>query len=134
VFVHGLRGHPQHTWEAVNPDEDADEDNKKIFWPKILLPNTIKECRIFSYGYPTDFVTFYPVVTPGSISRMSIDNHSTSLMLKLGNVRREDNTVRCSDVQLLKNRNINMNLEVNSPDHLCCPLPWRSCHRKWASK
>lgn len=93
IFVHGLRGNPQHTWEAVNPDEDADEDNKKIFWPKALLPNTIKECRIFSYGYPTDFVTFYPVVPAGTISRMSIDNHSTSLMLKLGNVRREDNTV-----------------------------------------
>jgi len=77
----------------VNPDPDADEADKVIFWPKALLPNTIKECRIFSYGYPTDFATFYPIVNPRSISHMSIDNHSTSLMLKLGNVRREDGTV-----------------------------------------
>ncbi|KAH9206212.1 SesB protein [Leptodontidium sp. 2 PMI_412] len=94
VFVHGLRGHPQYTWETVNPDPDAEEADKVVFWPKALLPGTIKDCRIFSYGYPTDFATFYPIITPGSISHMSIDNHSTSLMHKLGNVRQHGTATR----------------------------------------
>jgi len=64
-----------------------------IFWPKELLPETIKESRIFSFGYPTDFATFYPIVTPESIAHTTIDNHSSSLILKLDNVRRETNTV-----------------------------------------
>ncbi|KAH6662740.1 SesB protein [Halenospora varia] len=92
VFVHGLRGHPQKTWEGVNPDPDVEEEDKVVFWPRALLRNTIKECRIFTYGYPTDFATFYPIITPQSISHMSIDNHSTLLIHKLGNVRGEDGT------------------------------------------
>ncbi|RDL34716.1 uncharacterized protein BP5553_07844 [Venustampulla echinocandica] len=57
-----------------------------------LLPETIKESRIFSFGYPTDFATFYPIVTPESIAHTTIDNHSSSLILKLANERRETNT------------------------------------------
>ncbi|EPE35217.1 alpha/beta-Hydrolase [Glarea lozoyensis ATCC 20868] len=88
VFVHGLRGHPKSTWEMLDPTDPTES----IFWPKDLLPETIKASRIFSFGYPTDFATFYPIVTPESIAHTTIDNHSSSLILKLANERRDTNT------------------------------------------
>ncbi|KAI9726410.1 MAG: hypothetical protein M1834_009038 [Cirrosporium novae-zelandiae] len=87
VFVHGLRGHPKTTWEGVDPG-----DGERIYWPKDLLPNIVPESRIFSFGYPTDFATFYPIVTPELIAHTTIDKNSTSLILKLGNRRRETHT------------------------------------------
>ncbi|KAL5403903.1 hypothetical protein PMIN03_009532 [Paraphaeosphaeria minitans] len=52
IFVHGLRGNPQDTWAACDADGD------RVYWPKELLPATIPESRIFSFGYPTEFATF----------------------------------------------------------------------------
>ncbi|KAF2265052.1 SesB protein [Lojkania enalia] len=87
VFVHGLRGHPRKTWEAQDP-ENPDE---LVFWPQDLLPETIKNSRIFSFGYATQFVTFYGINTE-PINHTSIDHHSASLILKFGNVRRDTQT------------------------------------------
>ncbi|KAF1967385.1 hypothetical protein BU23DRAFT_573272 [Bimuria novae-zelandiae CBS 107.79] len=67
VFVHGLRGDPQKTWEACDADGD------RVFWPKELLPSTIPESRIFSFGYPTEFATFYPVIKADAVAHTNID-------------------------------------------------------------
>ncbi|MCJ1401112.1 hypothetical protein MMC11_004324 [Xylographa trunciseda] len=46
VLVHGLEGHPEHTWTSPN----------KVFWPKDLLPSYIDEqrIRVLVYGYSAD--------------------------------------------------------------------------------
>ena len=82
-------GHPKKTWGAVDPSDPTE----LVYWPKELLPTTVKESRIFAFGYFTDFSTFYPIVTPDSIAHTTIDNNSTSLILKLGDRRRETHTV-----------------------------------------
>ncbi|KAF4625704.1 hypothetical protein G7Y89_g12459 [Cudoniella acicularis] len=87
VFVHGLMGHPRDTWEAVNPSDPSE----MIYWPKELLPITVPESRVFAFGYPTGFATFYPIITD-PIAHMTIDNDSTSLIVKLGTIRRETHT------------------------------------------
>ncbi|KAF9732054.1 hypothetical protein PMIN02_004136 [Paraphaeosphaeria minitans] len=86
IFVHGLRGNPQDTWAACDADGD------RVYWPKELLPATIPESRIFSFGYPTEFATFYPVIKADAVTHTNIDDNSTALLVKLGNRRRETST------------------------------------------
>jgi hypothetical protein len=86
VFVHGLRGHPRTSWEAFNKYGD------RVFWPKDLLPTTIPQCRIFSFGYLTNVAAFYPSKKGDVIAHTGMDDNSNSLMVKLGNRRRETNT------------------------------------------
>lgn len=64
-----------------------------MYWPKELLPATIPESRIFSFGYPTEFATFYPVMKSDTVTHTNIDDNSTALLVKLGNRRQETSTV-----------------------------------------
>ncbi|KAK4150281.1 putative kinesin light chain [Chaetomidium leptoderma] len=81
VFVHGLGGHPRHTWEesattpgrrdfikrffrtkSLPPTAGAQANNAssaasaspKVFWPNDYLANDIPEARIWTYGYNAD--------------------------------------------------------------------------------
>lgn len=81
-------GHPRNTWEAVN----LSDPSEMIYWPKELLPITVPESRVFAFGYPTGFATFYPIVTD-PIAHTTIDNNAASLVVKLGTIRRETHTV-----------------------------------------
>lgn len=91
VFVHGLRGHLRNTWGA----HDEQEPHEPVFWPETLLPMSVKESRILTFGYPTEFVTFFCINTE-PISHTSIDHHSASLISALGNFRRKTHTVSTS--------------------------------------
>ena len=44
VFVHGIFGHPKHTWTC---------DDTDVFWPAELLPPILEDngTRILTYGY-----------------------------------------------------------------------------------
>ena len=75
VFVHGFTGHPERTWthkEGVHDDqaEHGQETReppskrpkflspmtrlqKPIYWPRDLLPATIPNARVLTYGYDT---------------------------------------------------------------------------------
>ncbi|KLU85305.1 hypothetical protein MAPG_04333 [Magnaporthiopsis poae ATCC 64411] len=74
VFVHGFTGHPYHTWrktgvQGLQADVgDVAEPPRKlqrllhrstareshsVYWPTDLLPNTISDARIMTYGYDT---------------------------------------------------------------------------------
>lgn len=110
IFVHGLRGHPRHTW-ATEPSPQKEDVGKaksasrflnwrshkksessarvetepvesapvNIYRPQDLLPQTIKNARISTYGYDADVV--------GSLfkgaSKNNITQHGQDLMLKL---------------------------------------------------
>lgn len=74
VFVHGFTGHPYLTWRKTGVQsfqadvEDVAEPPRKfprlphrstarerhsVYWPTDLLPNTIPDARIMTYGYDT---------------------------------------------------------------------------------
>lgn len=76
VFVHGLNGHPEHTWTS---------EKSKIFWPHKLLPDLLEEqnARILVYGYDADVTSF----TDG-VGRDKIHNHAEHLVAVLAANRR----------------------------------------------
>ncbi|KAL8405709.1 hypothetical protein RB596_004537 [Gaeumannomyces avenae] len=74
VFVHGFTGHPYLTWRKcgvqgaqVDAEDGAEPPRKlarflqrssaretsSVYWPTDLLPNTIPDARIMTYGYDT---------------------------------------------------------------------------------
>ncbi|RYP65927.1 hypothetical protein DL771_008057 [Monosporascus sp. 5C6A] len=85
IFVHGLRGHPKHTWGGVDeqsktqtvlrstsreffsrlgrrhktPESNKTETSSSLrspFWPKEFLADDIPEARIWTYGYNADVI------------------------------------------------------------------------------
>jgi hypothetical protein len=108
IFVHGLGGHPQRTWETKREEypKDAEEtpkDKKKrtfiksifaknpnvaaskvtkndlVFWPRDLLPAEIPNARILTYGYNAD--TYSGLFQPGN--KNSILQHGDDFSVKL---------------------------------------------------
>lgn len=71
VFVHGLNGHPHHTWATHKPE---------AFWPADLLPSALEEqhVRILTYGYDANVGVF----TDGA-SKDKIHNHAEHLASRL---------------------------------------------------
>ena len=71
VFVHGLNGHPYHTWATHKPE---------TFWPADLLPSALEEqhVRILTYGYDANVGVF----TDGA-SKDKIHNHAEHLASRL---------------------------------------------------
>ncbi|QSZ31178.1 hypothetical protein DSL72_000741 [Monilinia vaccinii-corymbosi] len=84
VLVHGLNGHPQHTWTAKNG----------VFWPTTLLPVTLSskdpaksaKVRILVYGYNADVVAF----GEKSASHDRIHEHAQSLVSSLALERKSE--------------------------------------------
>ncbi|OCL02223.1 hypothetical protein AOQ84DRAFT_229435 [Glonium stellatum] len=85
VFVHGLFGHPWKTWA-----DGAVKEPKKPFWPKDLLPDTLKNVRIFSFGYDADIGKF---MSPAS--KNSVQDHGANLLNDLSFLieRKEEKSV-----------------------------------------
>lgn len=76
VFVHGLNGHPHHTWTS---------EVSKIFWPGELLPPILEDqrTRILVYGYNADVTSFTDGVSPDKLH-----NHAEHLVAALSANRR----------------------------------------------
>ncbi|OBT42905.1 hypothetical protein VE00_07314 [Pseudogymnoascus sp. WSF 3629] len=82
VFIHGFNGHPERTWtykradadppnhsnafelperpskvRKLNPFSKKQEKNssvpKETYWPRDLLPHTVKKARVLTFGYDT---------------------------------------------------------------------------------
>lgn len=81
LFVHGFTGHPERTWshkgEVCNDDDVHDDDTgerppklrklvpsalshhnrsgarKAVYWPRDLVPTTVPNARVLTYGYDT---------------------------------------------------------------------------------
>lgn len=76
VFVHGLDGHPYHTWTS---------ERSKVFWPGQLLPPIVEEekARILVYGYDANVISF----TDG-VSKDKVHNHAEALVAEMSANRR----------------------------------------------
>ncbi|KAE9364277.1 hypothetical protein N431DRAFT_355121, partial [Stipitochalara longipes BDJ] len=64
VFVHGLRGDPIESWKAGN-----------TVWLRDLLPQSLPNIRIMTYGYDADVINFF-----SNTSKSSIFQHSINLL------------------------------------------------------
>jgi hypothetical protein len=67
VAVHGRNGHREKTWTADNG----------VNWLKALLPERVKNARIFSWGYDANTHSNSP------ISVQYLDDHATQLVSDL---------------------------------------------------
>jgi hypothetical protein len=65
IAVHGLDGHRDRTWTADNG----------ILWLKDLLPETIPNCRVYTYGYNGNVHT--------SVSCKYLYDHGTTFLHKV---------------------------------------------------
>ena len=101
VFVHGLQGHPQRTWQSKakvesgrrprkrpkllswgETDEMAHEDLQP-FWPADILAHDFEDVRILTFGYDSQ-------VTKGFMapsSKNGIFQHGNSFMRAVGRAR-----------------------------------------------
>lgn len=110
MFVHGLNGHPIKTWSVDREDKTPSStfsqrvtsehshesfeldrktssgliSNQSICWPRDLLPLTIDDCRILSWGYDAMVV---------ASSHLGIDDHAFNLLVDLTNLRRKESEV-----------------------------------------
>ncbi|KAI9889221.1 MAG: hypothetical protein M1814_005670 [Vezdaea aestivalis] len=79
VFIHGLNGNRSAAWTA--PGATAP-------WPQTLLPASIPQARIMTFGYDADVVKWK------AVSTNRIRNHATNLLIALSNHREIDGTNR----------------------------------------
>lgn len=110
VFVHGLQGHPQRTWQskslakehkrlrdrfkkfALSTTDRQTKQQDRPFWPADILPRDFKDVRILTYGYDS-------MVTKsltGPASKNGIFQHGKSLLGAMSRAR-----VDCGDRPLI---------------------------------
>jgi hypothetical protein len=99
VLVHGFQGHPQKTWTLSKvrktryvpaPASPAtalikEEFEEDVYWPQDLLPKSIPNARILTYGYDSKVSHFFE----GAANQNSFLGHARTLMNDLVAVRRE---------------------------------------------
>ncbi|XTI91046.1 hypothetical protein V2W45_700080 [Cenococcum geophilum] len=78
IFVHGLTGDREKTWTA----KDA-----KAPWPQTLLPDTLPNARVLTFGYDA-----YVADWMGMVSKNRIGNHSMNLLTAVATYRENDDT------------------------------------------
>lgn len=87
ILVHGLGGDRVKTWTWQDGE-------RKVFWPKDLLPQACPTARILSFGYNADFAHFFPFYGPKFIAeQQTINDHSTALFQSIIGLREETQTV-----------------------------------------
>ena len=77
--MHGLTGDREETWKAKGAAAP---------WPQALLPATLTNARIFTFGYDA-----YVTKWREKVGVNSIENHAMSLLSSVANKREEDRTV-----------------------------------------
>ena len=106
VFVHGLQGHPQRTWQSKSPAKlrthlrerlkafilSGQSSRKRethgddgLFWPAEILPRDFNDVRIMTYGYDSRVTKAFK----GPTSKSGIFQHGKSLLGALSRARFE---------------------------------------------
>ena len=79
VFVHGLTGDREETWQA---------NGVSTSWPESLLPSKVANARVLTFGYDA-----YVADWRGMVSKNRIGNHSMNLLTTVATHREDDDTV-----------------------------------------
>ncbi|KAK4152536.1 hypothetical protein C8A00DRAFT_44431 [Chaetomidium leptoderma] len=106
VFVHGFTGSPDKTWTHKRGDIDCSEPPPKfqklrsvfqprsphlestaVFWPRDLLPKTIPDARVLTYGYDTHLR--HKIVGP-PLNKMTLNDIARDLLISLEASRRAE--------------------------------------------
>ncbi len=106
IFIHGLQGHPQRTWQSKSPTKtrkhfrerfkrlnlpseslETHSDNRP-FWPAEILPRDFQDIRILTYGYDSKVTRAFK----GPTSKNGIFQHGKSFLGALSRIR-----VDCGD-------------------------------------
>ena len=115
VFVHGFTGHPQRTWthkgelitdDRCNSERDGsehpskyrrlltsshfkrNETRKPVYWPRDLVPVTLPNARVLTYGYDTNIR--YRFDAP--ISKCTVYDIGMDLLVSLEAERRSEHS------------------------------------------
>ena len=101
VFVHGLQGHPQRTWQSKSPAKPRGRFRERlkkltlssasreslrddtIFWPAELLPRDFDDIRILTFGYDSRVTKTFK----DSTSKNGIFQHGKSFLGALSRAR-----------------------------------------------
>ncbi|KAJ9151989.1 Ankyrin repeat domain-containing 50 protein [Pleurostoma richardsiae] len=114
VFVHGFTGHPERTWtspsvaatSSATSTSSTDERPSKfrrilgprkssaqqlsgptgVYWPHALLPQTLPDARVLTYGYDTNVRHAFV----GPVSKNSLYDHAGDFLVSLEAERRAD--------------------------------------------
>lgn len=101
IFIHGLQGHPKHTWQSKSSAESSTRprkrlrpfswkdteviahDDQKPFWPADILPRDHKDVRILTLGYDSKVTKGFMAPT----SKNGIFQHGNSFLRAVGRAR-----------------------------------------------
>jgi hypothetical protein len=102
IFVHGLQGHPQKTWQFLPPKpspnrrllgkllshgKDKLEEPVSIFWPADLLPADQNDIRILTYGYDSRVTHYFG----GPTNKLNLSQHGEALLNRVAGERQRSN-------------------------------------------
>ena len=94
IFVHGLQGHPQRTWQSKLPAKARKSIRERfknfnlsgqssppgevhgLFWPADILPRDFNDLRIMTYGYDSKVTRAFR----GPTSKNGIFEHGQSFL------------------------------------------------------
>lgn len=79
VFIHGLTGDRERTWKYGDAEP----------WPATLLPTTLPEARVLTFGYDA-----YVTDVGGVVSKNRVSHHAMNLVAALATYRASNDTVR----------------------------------------
>lgn len=79
ILIHGLQGHPETTWTCSKT-----HDGSKLYWPQTLLPKTVPNARILTYGYDSKVTHFFD----GPANQNSFLGHARTLIQDLIAIRK----------------------------------------------
>ena len=101
VFVHGLQGHPQRTWQSKANTESGRRPQKRLkllswketdemaredlqqFWPADILAHDFEDVRILTFGYDSKVTKGFTVPS----SKNGIFQHGNSFLRAVGRAR-----------------------------------------------
>ena len=104
IFVHGLQGHPQQTWQSKLPVKTRKSirelfkkfslsgqssqprktyEDGTLFWPADILPRDFDDLRIMTYGYDSKVTRAFK----GPTSKNGIFEHGQSFLGALSRAR-----------------------------------------------
>ncbi|KAI1828105.1 hypothetical protein F4861DRAFT_529005 [Xylaria intraflava] len=78
ILIHGLTGHSEKTWTA---------NGAATPWPQTLLPRTIPNARVLTFGYDAYITDWRDMVSEDRIRK-----HSMNLLTAIATYRANDNT------------------------------------------